>query len=282
MRARRPVLGNNRRIDGFRFGDLASRRRGIGLELDNIGPYQWGDDIRHMDWFATARTGRPQVKQFRHDVQQTVIMALDLRPHMVFGTRQYPMIKTVCLAAAKIAWSTSHNHQPLGLLIVSADRTVLIPPRRGRRARLQHLARIVESYHQAIGHAGDQAPPLDGCLDKLTTAMAGDVEAVLISDFSNLGEGMDRKLREVGARGAMSAIMVEDSLMQDAPPHGTYPLRRGTEQTLSMVAIRAGDEDLYRRDAFDHRRALTTRLISLGMRQVLISDPVSINEGYFR
>ncbi len=282
MRGRRSVLGRNRRIDGFRFGDLSSRRRGIGLELDNIGPYQWGDDIRHMDWFATARTGRPQVKQFRHDVQQTVIVALDLRPHMIFGSSGHPMIKTACLAAAKIAWSTSYDHQPLGLLLIGPDPPVLIPPRRGRRARLQHLARIVEGYEKAIDHLSKSVSDLAGSLDHLTKAMAGDVEAVIVSDFSFVGDGFDRTLREVGAHGSMSAVVVEDGLMQEAPPAGAYPLRTGDDHALTTVAIRAGDENVYREHGDKHRRGLTTRLVSLGMRQVLISDPASISEGYFR
>ncbi len=282
MRARRSVLGRKRRIDGFRFGDLSSRRRGIGLELDNIGPYQWGDDIRHMDWFATARTGRPQVKQFRHDVQQTVIVALDLRPHMIFGSSGYPMIKTACLAAARIAWATSYDHQPLGLLLISHEPPVLIPPKRGRRARLQHLARIVESYGNAIEAQGAGQPDLAESLDQLANAMAGDVEAVLISDFSFIGHGFDRTLREVGARGSMSAVVIEDGLMQKAPPAGVYPLRSGNDLTLSTVAIRAGDENVYKSQGDNDRRGLTARLMSLGMRQVLISDPASIGEGYFR
>lgn len=282
MRGRRLNLGRHRRINGFRFGDLSSKRRGIGLELDNIGPYQWGDDIRHMDWFATARTGRPQVKQFRFDVQQTVIIALDLRPHMVFGSSQYPMIKTACLSAAKIAWSTSYDHQPLGLLLIGADQPILVPPKRGRRARLQHLSRIVSGYEQAIEHTGKPSLSLADGLDQLSSAMAGDVEAIIISDFSGLGDGLDRVLREAGAKGSMSAIVVEDSLMQNAPPFGVYPLRTDGDRTLTTVAIRAGDENVYRDHADDHRRALTSRLMSLGMWQILISDPSSISEGYFR
>jgi len=282
MRGRRSMLGQNRRIDGYRFGDLSSRRRGIGLELDNIGPYQWGDDIRHMDWFATARIGRPQVKQFRHDVQQTVILAIDLRPSMIFGSSHYPMIKTACLAAAKIAWSTSHDHQPLGLLLIERDQSILVPPRRGRRARLQYLAHIVESYRAAIDGKGASSPALAERLDPLPSAMAGDVEAVIISDFSDLGEGFDRKLREVGARGSISAVVIEDDLMQKAPPAGSYPLRTDGDQGLTTVAIRSGNENVYRDHADSHRRELSAMLMGLGMRQVLISDPASIGEGYFR
>jgi uncharacterized protein (DUF58 family) len=282
MRGRRSLLGYDRRIDGFRFGDLSSRRRGIGMELDSIGPYQWGDDIRHMDWFATARTGRPQVKQFHHDVQQTVIVALDLRPHMVFGSSHHPMLKTACLAAAKIAWATSYDHQPFGLLLIGADAAMVVPPRRGRRARLQYLARIVESYHLGINDAGRSSPDLTNGMAALTAAMAGDVEAVVISDFSSLGDGFDRRLAEIGARGSTSAILIEDGLMQQAPPAGLYPLRSDDDPTLTTLAIRAGDENVYREHADDHRRRLTARLLSLGMRQVLISDPASIVEGYFR
>lgn len=282
MRTRRSRFGHHKKIDGFRFGNLTSRRRGIGLELDNIGPYQWGDDIRHMDWFATARTGRAQVRQFRHDVQRTVIIALDLRAHMIFGSTHFPMIKTACLAAAEIAWSTSYDHQPLGLFLILNGRTIMVPPRRGRRARLQHLAGIVEAYREAVGSTDRSSPPLGSCLDQLAGAMAGDVEAVLISDFSQLGDDIDQRLRDIGARGAMSAILIEDRLMQEAPPSGSYPLHRQDGPGLATIAIRRGDENVYRDHAARHRRALTARLMGLGVRQVLVSDPASIEEGYFR
>ena len=283
MRGRRASFGRNQRIDGFRFGDLSSRRRGIGLELDNIGPYQWGDDIRHMDWFATARIGRPQVKQFRHDVQQTVILVLDLRPSMMFGSSRQLMAKTACLAAAKVAWSTSKDHQPLGLLLIAGDAPPeLVPPRRGRRARLQHLARIVEAYGKAVAEVGAPSPTLADSLDDLPSRMSGDVEAVIISDFSRLGDGFDQRLRETGARGALSAIVIEDGLMNTPPPSGLYPLRTGERQALETVAIRNRDTTLYKMEADRHRRALTARLLSLSMRQVLIADAQSIDEGYFK
>ncbi|MDH3661025.1 MAG: DUF58 domain-containing protein [Alphaproteobacteria bacterium] len=283
MRGRRASFGRNQRIDGYRFGDLSSRRRGAGLELDSIGPYQWGDDIRHMDWFATARIGRPQVKQFRRDVQQTIMVVLDLRPSMMFGSSDQLMAKTACLAAAKVAWSTSKDHQPLGLLLIVGDRPAkLVPPRRGRRARLQHLARIADAYERAVARAGEPSPLLAEGLGGLPSHMGGDVEAVIISGFSQLGDGFDQRLRETGARGALSAIVVEDVLMRTPPPSGLYPLQSETDRKLAAVAIRRRDTNLYRMRAERHRRALTAHLLSLGMRQVLISDASSINEGYFR
>ncbi|MEZ5931107.1 MAG: DUF58 domain-containing protein [Alphaproteobacteria bacterium] len=282
MRDRHSSFGRNQRIDGFRFGDLSSRRRGTGLELDNIGPYQWGDDIRHMDWFATARIGRPQVRQFRHDVQQTIILAIDLRPSMMFGSRDQLMAKTACLAAAKVAWSTSKDHQPLGLLLLDGEATELVPPRRGRRARLQHLRRLLDAYRQALPRAGAPSPPLADLLQDLPSRMAGDVEAVVVSDFSALGEDFDRRLREVDARGSVSAIVIEDGLMSLPPPAGVYPLRAEHDRDPAAVVVRKRDANLYRMEAQRHRRALRAHLLSLGMRQVLNADAQSINEGFFR
>ncbi|MGI9488595.1 MAG: DUF58 domain-containing protein [Geminicoccaceae bacterium] len=283
MRGRHPSFGRNQRMDGFRFGDLPSRRRGIGLELDSIGPYQWGDDIRHMDWFATARIGRPQVKQFRHDVQQTVILALDLRPHMMFGSKDQLMAKTACLAAAKIAWLTSKDHQPLGLLIIGdGDRAEFYPPRRGRRARLQYLTRIIDAYQLALEHRGVTSASLADKLEDLPSRMSGDVEAVVISDFSQLGDDFEQRLRESSAKGTQSAIVIEDSLMSAPPPPGLYPLRSGQDQRLAMVAIRKNDTNLYKVQVERNRRDLRAHLLSLGMRQVMTADAQSINEGYFR
>jgi uncharacterized protein (DUF58 family) len=236
-----------------------------------------------MDWFATARTGRPQIKQFRRDVQQTIILALDLRPSMMFGSKDQLLAKTACLAAAKVAWSTSKDHQPLGLwLLGGGEAPELVPPRRGRRARLQHLGRIVEAYRRAVEFAGAPSTPLADLLSDLPSHMSGDVEVVIISDFSKLGDDFDQRLREIGARGAQSAIVIEDGLMSQPLPLGVYALRRERDQGLSTVVIRRRDANVYREEAERHRRALAARLSSLGMRQVLTADAPLISEGIFR
>jgi len=282
MRDRRSHLGRHHRIDGFRFGDLMSRRRGAGLELDSIGPYQWGDDIRHIDWLATARTGRPQIRQFRWDVQQTVILVLDLRRSMFFGSKRQLMAKTACLAAAKIAWSTSKDHQPLGLLLITDQSGEFLPPRRGRRSRLQHLVRIADVYREIVASkAGMRSSPLADRLSELASTMSGDVETVLISDFSRLGDDFEQRLREIGGRGNISAVLVEDNLMKTTPPPGLYPLRDGGDRELVTVAIGRSDANLYIKEAERFRRELAAHLQSLGVGQVLIADPESIDGGYF-
>ncbi|MEL6963183.1 MAG: DUF58 domain-containing protein, partial [Pseudomonadota bacterium] len=247
MRERHPSFRRSQKIDGFRFGEQLSRKRGIGIELEGIGPYQWGDDIRHMDWFATARTGRPQIKQFRRDVQQKLILVVDLRPSMMFGSAHQLMAKTACLAAAKIAWSTSADHQPMGMMLVGHRTVDVAPPRHGRRARLQHMAQLVGAYHREAAYVGNATETFGPKLKDLPSLMAGDVEAIIISDFSHLGGGFDRCLRDISARGRLSAVVVEDQLMQTPPPGGFYPFRSREAQEIVPLAFRTDATNLYQR-----------------------------------
>lgn len=282
MRGRHPSFGRSQNIDGFRFGEQLSRKRGTGMELEGIGAYQWGDDIRHMDWFATARTGRPQIKQFRRDVQQKLILVVDLRPSMMFGSADHLMAKTACLAAAKIAWSTSTNHQPIGLMLVGQQTVDIIPPRHGRRARLQRLAQLVDAYHREIAHVGETTENFAAKLQDLPSLMAGNVEAVIISDFSHLGDDFGRCLRDIGARGQQSAVIIEDQLMHTPPPSGLYPFCSGGGQQIVALAFRKHPTNLYQAQAERLRRTLVAELMGSGIRQVLFSDARSISEGYFR
>ena len=69
-------------------GLLTTRRRGQGLEFDDLRQYLEGDDIRHIDWQVTARSGKPHVRLFREERERTVTVVLDLSPSMFTGTRR--------------------------------------------------------------------------------------------------------------------------------------------------------------------------------------------------
>lgn len=94
--ASNPFTGRGRgvRADAGRF---RSRRHGVGTDLDSVGPWQPGDDRRHIDWYATARTGQPQVRRHFMEAQRPTLIALDLRPHLVFGLQD-------SLLAGRLAW----------------------------------------------------------------------------------------------------------------------------------------------------------------------------------
>lgn len=202
-------------------GDLRGRKRGTGLELDSIGRYQPGDDVRHIDWLATARTGQPHVKRFRLEIQRTIVLIVDLRPTMFFGSLKNLMAKNACLAAATHAQSAPW-HQTLGWTTISNSAPHIHAPVRGRPARLQQLASIVDDYRNALANAADSTCTLAESIHGLADSIPTDCEVVLFSDFSSLGDDLALRLREFRSQ-RVHAIVVEDALMRQSPLPGRYP-----------------------------------------------------------
>lgn len=206
-------------------GDLRGKRRGDGLDFENVGPYQPGDDVRRIDWHATARSGRPQIRRFRTEVQYLLMLIVDLRPGMFFASADQLVAKSACLAGARIALRETPLQQRLGWIVLTAAGPVVLPAERGRRARLRQFATLVGHYRQTLERAdAERSWPLDRALAGLPARLRGDAKLVLISDFSEPGPGLERVLRDLRP-GRLRAVVVEDALWTAAPPDGRYPIR---------------------------------------------------------
>lgn len=98
-------------------GERPGRMRAQGLDYDGSGPWQDGDEPRHIDWRATARTGRTQVKRFLAQTYRARMVVADLRPALAFGTVAGPMARTCALTTARLIWEAAARHEPVGLAI---------------------------------------------------------------------------------------------------------------------------------------------------------------------
>lgn len=142
---------------GQRFpgGERKGKMRAQGSEFETISPFLPGDDIRHIDWRATARSGRAQVRRFAAAAHRARCIAVDLRPDLYFGSQIQLMSKTSALAAARLSWEAVLLNEPVGPAI--GVEPELLRPRSGKR-HVQHLlARLWRRYHD-VG-AGDAAMP---------------------------------------------------------------------------------------------------------------------------
>ena len=131
--------------DRFPSGMRPSRRRAQGMDLDSVGPYVPGDDVRWMDWRATARTGRAQMKRFVAESHLARMLIVDMRSHMFFATRGYPLAKAAALSAARFCWEAFSLQEPVGLIVVPGSEITQL--RRGKNHVLQILGRLEESYN---------------------------------------------------------------------------------------------------------------------------------------
>jgi uncharacterized protein (DUF58 family) len=134
LRTLRPVV--RRRVEGLAAGEHASTLLGEGTELAQIRPYEPGDDVRQIDWNATARTGEPHVRKLVAEKALTAWVALDVSPSMAFGTadrRKADVAEGVVIVLASLA---TRGGGRVGLIAFGGRRPLTIPPRAGRAGAL--------------------------------------------------------------------------------------------------------------------------------------------------
>ncbi len=256
---RGPLSPGQRYPTGMRPG----RRRAQGMDLDSIGPYVPGDDIRWMDWRATARTGRPQMKRFVAESHLARMLIVDLRPHLLFGTDTRPMAKTAALLAAHVAWEAFALQEPVGLILVPDQ--VLVRPRRGRGHVLFMLKHLEDGYGRALtrtGHADGDA--LVTAVDTASSLLKSGDEICVFSDFGDITPALAEKVRELNAVRRFRAIIVEDPMFRRPLPSGRYPYQVAGDTVRRLATISASMASQHEEVVQDLRRSLRRSLFQDG------------------
>lgn len=240
----------NRRNSSSLAGGRRSSLRGRGIDFDEVRLYQPGDDVRAIDWRVTARTGKPHTKIFREEKERPVLLLLDLRSTMLFGSRR--CFKSVLAAniAALLAWATLEAGDRIGALLLSDDGIVDIKPRRSRHTVLQIFRQIIviaEQLQQNIQRAtpGKQPVALLDALQQLRAISRPGACNVIISDFHDWHPACARALHPVVRHSQCFALQTLDALEQQIPAIGMVRLR----SLSSQAAINTLDKDMMARFA---------------------------------
>jgi uncharacterized protein (DUF58 family) len=176
--ARLLVLRSRLEATGLFAGNYRSAFRGGGLEYEASRPYAPGDDVRWIDWSATARSGEPYVKLFREERDRTLLLALDVSGSMGFGSRGAPKAATAAHALALLASAAGRAGDRIGLLAFESRLRDEVPLGRGRA----QSARVI---HAAARAAGDCRGSTDlvHVLRELRRRATRRAVVVIFSDF---------------------------------------------------------------------------------------------------
>jgi len=120
-------------------GEYSSAFKGRGMSFSEVRSYQYGDDVRNIDWNVTARTGETHVKVFEEERELTVILLVDVSKSINFGTAEQMKNELVTEICAVIAFSATNNNDKVGILFFSDKIEKFIPPKKGK----QHILRII-------------------------------------------------------------------------------------------------------------------------------------------
>jgi uncharacterized protein (DUF58 family) len=131
-----------RRLDGLLQGDYRTLFRGFGLDLADLREYQYGDDVRHIDWNVTARLDTPYVKQYHEDREITAWFLVDLSGSVDFGSRETKKQAVATQFVALLARLLTRRGNRVGALLYGSSVDTVIPARSGRRHVLQILHRM--------------------------------------------------------------------------------------------------------------------------------------------
>ena len=132
-----------RRLDGAIHGNYRTLFRGFGMDLAELREYQYGDDVRHMDWNVTARTGQPHVRQFHEDREVTAWFLLDLSPSIDFGSGEVRKRAVSAEFVAVLSRLLTRNGNRVGAMVYGDAVEEVIPARNGRRQVLHILHRML-------------------------------------------------------------------------------------------------------------------------------------------
>ncbi len=193
-------------------GEYQSVFKGRGMSFAEVREYQYGDDIRGIDWNVTARTGLPHVKVFEEERDLTLMLVVDVSASTEFGTRRRMKSDLAAELCGVLAFSAIKNNDKVGLILFSDHIEVFVPPRKGRRHALRVLREILFHPRQGVG------TDIAGALEYLARIARRRAVVFLVSDF--MAAGFDQALSVAARRHDLIAVRMGDRCEDEVPPLG--------------------------------------------------------------
>lgn len=199
-------------------GEYHSAFKGRGMAFSEVREYQFGDDVRNMDWNVTARLRAPYVKVFEEEREMTVVLLVDASASGIFGTTTKTKRELLAEIAAVLSFSASINNDKVGALFFSSKVEKFIPPKKGRSHLLRIIRELIEFKPQTQGTNISEA------LRFLTNAIKRKCTAFLLSDLMDVdGESRpnyEEALKVAVNRHDISVVNIYDPREREMPDVG--------------------------------------------------------------
>ena len=218
-------------------GQYHSAFKGRGMAFSEVREYQFGDDVRDIDWNVTARQQRPYIKVFEEEREMTVMLLVDVSASRNFGAVGELKKEMITEIAATLAFSTIQNNDKIGVIFFSDRIEKFIPPQKGKKHVLYILRELIDFTHEHTGTVLSQA------LRYLTNAIKKRCTVFFISDFIT-PEDFSNAMTIANRKHDVVAIQVYDKRETELPRAGLVKLRdaeRGKEVWVDTSSRRVRD-----------------------------------------
>lgn len=223
-------------------GEYHSAFKGQGIEFAEVRPYQFGDDVRSIDWNVSARTGETFVKIFEEEREQTLMLVVDISGSEDFGSHGKFKREIAAEICAIAGFSAIKNNDKVGLLLYSDEVELFVPPGKGKR----HVLRLVRDLF--AHEPQSKGTRLAVALEHLMHVLNRHTIVLIVSDFFD--SGYEKPLRVLGQRHDVVAVQLQDPREQELPPVGLVELTDAeTGETMLLDSNSRRARDLYAEQA---------------------------------
>ena len=227
-------------------GRHGSRLRGRGLDFEELRHYRFGDDIRTMDWKVTNRTGKPHVRVFTEERERPVLLLIDQRTSMFFGSQVKMKSVVAAELAALAAWRVLDAGDRVGALIFNDTDIREIKPRRSRKTVMQILHTLIQFNH-ALGADTDHPQndtQLDNALKETERLCGHDYLLIIVSDMSGWNSQSVKCIKQLAWHNDIIASLIFDPLEKELPDKSKLVLSDGDMQ-IQVDSGKAGLRDKF-------------------------------------
>ncbi len=224
-----------KRLDGRMQGDYRTFLHGQGIDVAELREYEYGDDVRHIDWNVSARMDSPFVRTYLEDRELTAWLLLDRTPSMTFGLTERPKSAVLVELASALARLLSRGGNQVGALLLNGSAVATIAPRTGRN----HVLRIAQQLMKPVD-PGPTATDLSMFLATANRTIPRRSLVIVVSDFIS-APGWERDLAALTRRHEVVAIHLRDPRESEIPDAGLIVIEDA--ETGELLSVDTSDPE---------------------------------------
>ncbi|RAR46772.1 DUF58 domain-containing protein [Flavobacterium lacus] len=212
-KVRKIEIKTRRLSDHIFSGEYHTSFKGRGMTFSEVRQYQFGDDVRAIDWNVTARYNEPYIKVFEEERELTMMLMVDISGSESFGTKNQLKSEIVTEIAATMAFSATQNNDKIGLILFSDEIELYIPPKKGKSHVLRIIRELIEFKPKS------NKTNITNALKFLSSVMKKKAIVFFISDFI-ADDNYEHTLKIAGKKHDITGIRVFDIREEKMPNIG--------------------------------------------------------------
>ncbi|QQX77681.1 MULTISPECIES: DUF58 domain-containing protein [Aequorivita] len=245
----RKIEIKTRRLSDHVFGgEYHSTFKGRGMTFSEVRQYQFGDDVRNIDWNVTARYNEPFVKVFEEERELTLMLMVDISGSEFFGTQEQFKNEIITEIAATLAFSAMQNNDKTGLILFSDEIELYIPPKKGKSHVLRIIRELIEFKPKS------NKTDIANALKFLSSVMKKKAIVFVLSDF--IADNYRDTLKIAAKKHDVTGIRIYDKAEENIPNLGMVQMQ--DQETGELLLVNTGSKSVrnqyysYHRERVDY------------------------------